>query len=165
MVRSNMFRLGVVPALITIPLTALRAWLEVDQPGGTITKLLSLNVLALIWIIFVAVRMRRSGARIGAYVAVVAVFSVLYRLAISAVYALAWAQEWRTAMGTVTRYQRDMIEAFTRMEIAAPEQVSAGLVFAFTAAFPIVAHVVAGTIIWFVVKLLVKPAAPAVRSA
>jgi hypothetical protein len=157
MLQSNVIRYGVIPALITIPLTALRAWLEVNHPGETITKLVSLNVLALIWIIYCAVRMRRSGARIGAYLAVVAVFSVIYRVAISAVYALAWAQEWKTPGGAPTRYQREMIDAFTEMKIAAPEQASAGLVFAFTSFFPIVTHIVVGAIIWFVIKLFVKP--------
>ena len=44
MPRSNVIRYGVIPALITIPLTALRAWLEVNHPGETITKLVSLNI-------------------------------------------------------------------------------------------------------------------------
>jgi hypothetical protein len=164
MPRSNVIRYGVIPALITIPLTALRAWLEVNHPGEMITKLVSLNVLALIWIIYVAVRMRRSGARIGAYLAVVAVFAVIYRVAISAVYTLAWAQNWKTAGGTPTRYQREMIDSFAQMKIEAPEQASAGLVFAATSFFPIVMHVVVGTIIWFVVKLFVKPSGSSSRS-
>jgi hypothetical protein len=157
MPQSNVIRYGVIPALVTIPLTGLRAWLEVTHPGEMITKLVSLNVLALIWIIYVAVQMRRSGARIGAYLAVVAVFSVIYRVVISAVYALAWAQKWKTSGGALTRYQREMIDAFTEMKIEAPEQASAGLVFAFTVFFPIVMHIVVGTIIWFIIKLFVKP--------
>jgi hypothetical protein len=161
MPRSNVIRYGVIPALITIPLTALRAWLEVNHPGEMITKLVSLNVLALVWIIYVAVQMRRSGARVGAYVAVLAVFSVIYRLAISAVYALAWAQKWKTAGGAPTRYQREMLDGLTQMKIEAPEQASAGLVFAFTSFFPIVMHIVVGTVIWFIVKLFVKQSAPA----
>ena len=157
MPRSNVIRYGVIPALITIPLTGLRAWLEVNHPGELITKLVSLNVLALIWIIYVAVQMRRSGARIGAYLAVLAVFSVIYRMVISAVYALAWAQNWKTTGGALTRYQREMIDALTQMKLAAPEQASAGMVFAVTSFFPIVMHIVVGTIIWFIIKLFVKP--------
>src|SRR5215213_6458436 len=117
MAQSNVIRYGVIPALITIPLTGLRAWLEINHPGEMITKLVSLNVLALIWIIYVAVQMRRSGARIGSYLAVVAVFSLIYRAAISAVYALAWAQKWKTADGSMTRYQREMIEGLTKMNV------------------------------------------------
>jgi hypothetical protein len=163
--QSRVIRYGVIPALITIPLTGLRAWLEVHHPGEMITKLVSLNVLALIWIIYFAVQMRRSGARIGAYLAVLAVFSVIYRLVISAVYALAWAQEWRTSAGELTRYQREMIEGLTQMKIEAPEQASAGMVFAFTSFFPIVVHIVGGTIIWFIVKLIVKPSASSTTRA
>jgi hypothetical protein len=122
-----------------------------------ITKLVSLNVLALLWIVYVAVRMRRSGARIGAYLAVVAVFSVIYRVVISTVYALAWTQQWKTPAGAPTRYQREMVEAFTQMKIEAPEQASAGLVFAATSVVPIVTHIAVGAIIWFIIKLLVKP--------
>ena len=50
-----------------------------------------------------------------------------------------------------------MIDAFTQMKIEAPEQASAGMVFAVTAFFPIVMHIVVGTVIWFIIKLFVKP--------
>ena len=58
-----------------------------------------------------------------------------------------------------------MIDAFTQMKIPAAKlpampaswQASAGMVFAVTSVVPIVTHLVVGTVIWFVIKLFVKP--------
>ncbi len=156
--RSNVVRLAVVPGLITVPLTALRAWLEVNHPGEGITTLVSLNGLALAWILAFAVMMRRGGRRFAAFFFTLSVFCTIYRLAIGVVYTLAWAQSWRTVTGNPTRYQRDMIDAFAQMKLESPEQASAGLVFACTALFPIVTQLVFGCITWLLVRLLVKPA-------
>lgn len=160
MSRSDILRLGVIPALITIPLTAVRAWLEVGHPGAALTRLVSLNVVGFLWIVCLALRLRRQGARFRAYLSVLAAFCAIYRGAIGAVYALAWAQNWQTSGGSPLRYQREMIDAFTQMGIDAPEHASAVLVFVCSGLVPIVTHTILGSVVWLVIRFCVRPAGP-----
>ncbi len=138
---------GLVPALITFPLTALRTWLEINDPDAPVMKFLSVFALGLVWLVVSAVLMLRGGAALKSYVGTAAIFSFAYRAAIGASYALAWTDKWRTPAGLPTRYETQIAE-MTKGEMP----VDAGFlrVFTFFTLVPAVVHVVIGIVAWFV---------------
>lgn len=137
---------GLIPALLSVPLTALRTWLEINHPDAAAMKFLSVFLLGLVWLIVSAVLMLRGGAALKSYVATAAIFSFVYRAAIGASYALAWTEKWRTPAGLPTRYETQIAE-MTKGEM--PVDASFWRVFAFFTLAPAAVHVVIGVVAWF----------------
>jgi hypothetical protein len=156
---------GLIPGLVAATLTALRSWLEIERPESAATKLISVFVLALVWLFVAAALMLRRGASLKSYVGVAAVFALVYRAAVAVPYALAWTQKWRTASGAPTRYETQIAEmAQGGMPITADSGFFA--VWAPVTAFPTVVHIVFAVVAWFIVwAVAFRGKRPAVAAA
>ena len=97
--KKILFPYVILPALLLGLVTILRAWMEVQSPESTATKLLSATVLSLIWTVSMPTVMLKKGLTLVQALLAGFVFFVLHRLFIGAVYAMAWAGKW-TVEGT-----------------------------------------------------------------
>ncbi len=153
-------RFGLVPGLILLPLTVLRAWLEVNHPDAAAMKVLSVFALGALWIILSSILMLRAGHSLWSMIKTAAVFAFIYRGAIAAAYALAWAYRWKTPSGGPTRYEVQL------REFKMPEDASPWLVLVFNWVMPALIHVAFAALVWFIAwAIAFRARRPAVAAA
>jgi hypothetical protein len=157
---SPVVRFGLIPALVSLPLTAVRAWLETAHPESLATKLLSVFVLGLAWFFVSAALILRQRGSFKTFLKTAAVFCALFRAGIAVPYALAWTQSWTTPEGAPARYVvqiRDM----TKGEM--PADASFLRVFLFFWVAPAIVHVAMACVAWLIVRFgfFRRPAASA----
>ena len=101
--RPFLVPLVLVPAVLLLVVTVVRAWLEVNAPDTA--KFVSANVLSLVWLVAAPIVLLRRGASLGVGIGVAALFLLLFRLPVGIVYGLAIGQGWTVAeTGEPVRY-------------------------------------------------------------
>jgi hypothetical protein len=139
---------GLVPGLATVPLTALRAYFEIEKPDSIATKAVSVFVLGLLWILVSAWLYLRSGEALKRYLGAAAIFAFVYRGAVGAVSALAWANKWTTVGGGPTRYETQIADM---VKDGAPIGEGFFPAFAFCGLLPFAVHVLFALVAWTLV--------------
>lgn len=95
--KPSLVKYAVVPALVLLPVTVARAWLELNHPEWTLTKLVSVNAVTGVLVIDYIVLFLLNNVAFKRFVAIVATMLLGIRLPIGIAYGLAMAQHWTVA--------------------------------------------------------------------
>lgn len=146
---------GLLPALATVPVTALRAWLEVRRPDVAWIGVVSAFVPAIAWLTYLGVRAARRGGSFKELIGTAALFALVNRGAIGAAYALAWTVPWTRPDGGPTRYALQVME-MSKGRWDMPPDASFLRVWSYTTLFPCVAHVLFPALVFAITRGILR---------
>lgn len=142
--KNDILKLAVIPGLVLLVVTIVRARLEITSPDSALTHALSANYATLIVLVVWPILMLAAGASLKRYLWVMAAYLLFVRLPIAVVYTMSVAQDWRVeATGEAARYTVQVTP-----EGGTP---SALLVFLGTFSFPFLGTLIASVITWSLV--------------
>lgn len=138
---------AVVPGLVLLAVTIIRARLEISDPDALLTHIVSVNYPTLVILVLWPLLMMAQGLSLKQYAAVMALLLLLVRLPIAVVYTMAYDQGWTVeATGEPVRYILQVTEGGA--EPATP------VVFLGTFFFPFTAILISSIITWSLVWLI-----------
>ena len=160
--KKYLFPYAIAPALVLGLLTVLRAWLEIQSPEGTLTRLISVVVLSLVWTLVMPAVMLKKGLSLMQGMLAAFVFYLLHRAFVGAAYALAWANKW-TVEGTdePVRYVKQVQDSIPDGG-AAPSTAIVFLSNLLTVPFGLALLLVVWTITWAIAFRKTRPYAAGV---
>ena len=143
--QSTYLKFAVIPGLILLAVSVVRARLEISDPDGAFTHAMSANYPTVVILLTWPVLLMRKGLALRQYLGVMAATIFLIRFPIAVIYSMAVAQSW-TVEGT-----EEPVRYVVQNTSKAGEVAGAVRVFAETLLAPTVSGVIASCLLWSII--------------